>query len=155
VISVTFDVIHVAAAGVWIGGLLIVLIAGVPAMRRLVDGNRDAAVSALVNSFHPVALFCAPLVVVAGVGSSWVRLGTLSALWTTPYGQTLLWKVALFGVVASVGMYNAVRARRRLGAAEGTRHFRLTASIEVFFAALVIAATTVLVVTPVPTEMIP
>jgi copper transport protein len=154
VLSVTLDVLHVAAAGVWIGGLLIVLFAGVPAMLRLSDGNRDAAVSALVNSFHPIALFCAPIVVVAGLGTSWIRLGALSTLWSTEYGQTLLWKLALVAVVAGMGMYNSIKARRRLGAVEGTRHFRITASIELFFAALVIAATTTLVTTPVPSEML-
>lgn len=153
VLSVTLDVLHVVAAGVWVGGVLLVLIAGVPAMLRLTDGNRDAAVSALVNSFHPLALFCAPIVVLAGAGSSWLRLGGLSVIWSTPYGQTLLVKIALFSLVAMMGTYNALRARRRLGVAEGTRHVRLTGSVEVILAALVLAATTFLVVTPVPSEM--
>lgn len=154
ILSVTLDVLHVAAAGVWVGGLLMVLIAGIPAMRRLVDGNRDAAVSALVNSFHPMALFCAPIVVMAGLGMSWIRLGAFSAIWPTPYGRTLLLKLALVAVVAGMGTYNSLKARRRLGAVEGTRHFRLTASIELFFAALVVIVTTFLVTTPVPSEMV-
>lgn len=153
ILSVTLDVLHIAAAGVWVGGLLIVVIAGIPAMHRLTNGNRDAAVSALVNSFHPVALFCAPIVVVAGLGTSWIRLGAFSAIWPTEYGRTLLWKVAFVAVVAGMGTYNSLKARRRLGAVEGTRHFRLTASIELLFAALVIAVTTALVSTPVPSEM--
>ncbi|HMC56214.1 MAG TPA: copper resistance protein CopC, partial [Gemmatimonadaceae bacterium] len=49
VASVVLDVVHVAAAGLWIGGLLMVLFAGIPAMRRLQGTNTDAAVSALVN----------------------------------------------------------------------------------------------------------
>ncbi len=155
IVSLTLDMLHVTAAGVWIGGLLIVMVAGIPAMLRLTDGNRDAAVSALVNSFHPLALFCAPIVVVAGVGMSWFRLGGFSNLLSTAYGQTLLWKVALVLVVAVMGMYNSLRARRALGAAEGTRHFRRTGSIELLFAALVIAATTALVVTPLPHDVAP
>ena len=140
-------------AGVWLGGLLIVLIAGLPAMLRLADGNRDAAVSALVNSFHPIALFCAPIVVLAGVGTSWIRLEKLSALWSTEYGLNLLWKLMFVAVVAGMGTYNSIKARRRLGATEGTRHFRVTASTELLFAALVIAVTTALVTSPVPSEM--
>jgi copper transport protein len=155
VLSVTLDMLHVAAAGVWIGGLLMVLVAGVPAMRRLADGNTDAAVSALVNSFHPLALFCAPLVVVAGVGMSWIRLGGFSAIWPTAYGRMLLLKVGLFLVVAAMGTYNSLRARRGLGAAQGTRHFRRTASLELLFAAIVLAVTTFLVVTPLPTDSAP
>lgn len=154
VLSVTLDMLHVAAAGVWVGGLLLVLFAGIPAMRRLTNGDTDAAIGALVSSFHPIALFCAPVVVLAGVGTSWIRLGSVNALWTTPYGRTLLVKVGLFACVAMMGTYNALRARRRLGVPDGTRHLRVTASFELVFAALVLAVTTFLVLTPVPSESV-
>jgi copper transport protein len=155
--SVTLDAMHIAAAGVWIGGLLIVLIAGIPAMLRLEGGNRHAAVSALVNSFHPIALFCAPLAVVAGAGMSWIRLGSVQALWGTLYGRTLLIKLALVIALAGIGAYNALRARRRLGAADGsaTSRFRMSAGFELALGAAVVAATTFLVVTPVPSEIAP
>lgn len=152
--SVTLDMLHVAAAGLWIGGVLMVLFVGVPAMRALTDGNRDAAVRALVSSFHPLALFCAPLVVVAGIGMSWIRLGGFDGL-RTPYGTTLLFKVGLFVLVMGMGGYNAFRARRRLGTPEGTTRFVRTASVELALAALVLAATTVLVVSPVPSDITP
>jgi copper transport protein len=152
VISVTLDMLHVAAAGVWAGGLLIVLFAGIPAMRRLTDGNPDAATSALVNSFHPIALFCAPLVVAAGLGTGWLRLGGLDALLGTEYGRILVWKVMLVLVVISLGAYNAMRARRRLGTPAGTRSFRFSAAAEILFAAAVLAVTAALVVTPVPNQ---
>jgi putative copper export protein len=152
VLSVTLDMLHVAAAGVWVGGLLLVLFAGVPAMKRLTDGDSDAATSALVNSFHPLALFCAPLVVAAGLGTSWLRLGGFDAILGTEYGRTLLWKIALVAMVIAIGAYNAFRARRRLGTPEATRRFRYSGMAEIVVAALVLAATTALVVTPVPTE---
>lgn len=154
VLSVTLDMLHVAAAGVWLGGLLMLLFAGIPAMRRLANGNQDAAVSALVNSFHPLGLFCAPIVVVAGFGTSWIRLGAFGASWSTPYGRTLLIKIALFVLVVGMGTYHALRSRRRLGAPDGTRRFRMTGAIELLFAALVLAVTTFLVGTPVPSEMV-
>jgi copper transport protein len=155
--SVTLDTLHVAAAGVWIGGLLIVLIAGIPAMLRLEGGNQHAAVSALVNSFHPIALFCAPLAVVAGLGMSWIRLGSVQALWGTLYGQTLLIKLGLVMALAGLGAYNSLRARRRLGLPDGvaTARFRMSAAVEVALGAAVVAATTFLVVTPVPSELAP
>lgn len=153
VVAVTLDMLHVLAAGVWIGGLLMVLLAGVPAMRRLIDGNPDAAVSALVNSFHPIALFCAPIVVIAGAGSSMFRLGGVAPLTTTRYGLTLLVKVGIVLLVAAIALYNSVRARRQLGTSEATSHFRRTAALELLLAALVIAATAFLVTTPAPSLM--
>jgi copper transport protein len=157
ILSTTLDMLHIAAAGVWIGGLLMVLLAGIPAMLALAEGNRNAAVSALVNSFHPLALFCAPIAVLAGLGTSWIRLGRPSALWPTLYGRTLLVKLALVALLLAMGAYNSLRARRRLGGADAggdaTRRFRLTASGELVLAALVLVVTTFLVVTPVPSEM--
>lgn len=152
VLSVVLDVLHVAGAGVWLGGLLMVVLAGIPSMRRLVDGNQDAAVSALINSFHPVALFCAPVVVAAGLGTSWIRLGGASGL-ATPYGTILLLKLGCVALVTALGTYNSIRARRRLGVAEATRHIRTTGSVELVLATLVLAATTILVTTPVPSEI--
>jgi putative copper export protein/methionine-rich copper-binding protein CopC len=155
ILSVTLDMLHVIAAGVWLGGLAMVLFAGIPAMLRLGDGNVHAAVGALVNSFHPVALFCAPLAVLSGAGMSWLRLGRLDALWTTDYGRTLLPKVVLVGLVAGMGAYNSLRARRRLGDDDGvgTRRFRGTASLELALGAIVLIITTFLVVTPTPREI--
>jgi copper transport protein len=153
VAAVTLDMLHVLAAGIWLGGLFMVLVAGIPAMRRLSEGNPDAAVSALVNSFHPIALFCAPIVVAAGLGTSALRLGSFAALTTTRYGTTLLVKIALFTVVAGVALYNAMRARRQLGTPQGTLHVRRTAALELLFAVLVIAATAFLVTTPAPSLM--
>ena len=151
--SVTLDALHIAAAGLWIGGLLIVVVVGIPAMQRL-EGNADGAVRALFSSFHPVALFCAPMVVLAGLATSWMRLGSIAGLRTT-YGSALLVKLGLFVAVAGLGTYNAFRARRRLGNAEGTQHLRRTAAVELTLAALVLVATTFLVVSPVPMETAP
>lgn len=154
-LSLALDVTHVAAAGVWMGGLLMVLLAGIPAMRRLANGTGDVAIASLVSSFHPIALFCAPIVVMSGVGTSWLRLGEAQALWTTDYGRTLLIKVGLFVLVALIGAHNWLRARRRLGSTAGTFHIRRTATLELALVSLVLAATTALVITPVPKDMLP
>jgi len=155
VASVTFDALHVVAVGAWVGGLLMLVVVGVPAMLRLADGNRDAAVSALVNSFHPIALLCAPLAVAAGVGSAVVRVGSFEALTSTPYGLALIWKSLLALAVVGLGAWNSTRARRRLGTAEATTRFRRSAAVELALAALVLAATTQLVSLPPPADMIP
>jgi copper transport protein len=155
ILSVALDATHVAAIGAWLGGLCVVLMVGIPAMRRLTDGNPDAAVSALVNSFHPMALLCAPLAILAGVGNSVLRLGSFSALSSTGYGRVLIVKVCVALLVAGSGAYNSTRVRRRLGTPDATTSLRKTATIELLLAALVLAATTVLVSSAVPSEMAP
>jgi len=154
VASVLLDVVHVTAAGLWLGGLLMVVFAGVPAMRRLESGNTDAAISALVNSFHPLALFCAPLVVTAGLGTAWLRLTQPSDLWQTAYGLMLLRKTVFVVFVAGIAGYNSIRMRRYLGTPVATRRFRITGTVELLLAAGVLAFTTWLVTMPVPSEMV-
>jgi putative copper export protein len=152
--NVTLDTMHVAVAGMWIGGLAMLLCAGIPAMLQLSDGNPHAAVGALVSSFHPLALLCAPLAVVTGLGLGWLRVGDLEALLATSYGRTLLLKVGCVVLVLAMGAFNSLRVRRTLGNPDGTgtTRFRRTASIELALGALVVAVTTFLVVTPLPSE---
>jgi copper transport protein len=149
-LSVVVDALHVLAASVWVGGLLMVMLAGIPAMLRLPDDRGHPAVLALVNSFHPVALFCVPLLAATGIASTWMRTGGLLPTLDSGYGRVLAWKLLLFIGVAALGLHNSARARRRLGSPEATRSFRISAAAELAFAAAVLAATTILVVTPLP-----
>jgi putative copper export protein/methionine-rich copper-binding protein CopC len=151
--SVTLDALHVASIGAWLGTLAVVVMVGIPAMARVKDGNPDAAVSALVNSFHPIALLAAPLAVFAGLGSSALRLGSVRALTNSHYGTVLITKLVGVVLVASFGAWNSMRARRRLGNPDATLGIRRTAAIEVALAVLVLWATTDLIATPSPMEM--
>ena len=151
-LNVALDASHVLMAGFWVGTLFIMLVAGLPAMAAIGDGRTDSSIAAMVNSFHPVALVAAPFVVLSGAGSAWLRLGSIANLLGSPYGQTLLLKVLLVLCVGVLGIHNSVRARRRLGSADATRTFRVTAWGEVVVAAFILLATTVLVVTPIPSQ---
>ena len=154
VASVSIDALHVASIGAWLGTLSVVILVGIPAMARVTDGNADAAVSALVNSFHPIALLAAPLAVCAGLASSVLRLGSVSALTATRYGQVLVIKLACVLLVACFGAWNSMRSRRRLGTPQATRSIRRTALVEVLLAVLVLWVTTDLVAAPAPTELL-
>jgi putative copper export protein len=152
--SITLDALHVASVGSWIGTLSVLVLIGIPAMARVDDGNPDAAVSALVNSFHPIALLAAPMTVLAGIGSSVLRLGSIAALTSSRYGSVLLFKVGTVLLVAALGAWNSTRSRRRLGNPQATASIRRTALIEILLAVLVLWVTTDLVATPAPTELL-
>ncbi|HEX7938288.1 MAG TPA: CopD family protein, partial [Gemmatimonadaceae bacterium] len=154
VASVTLDGLHVASVGSWLGTLAVVVLIGIPAMARVKDGNADAAVSALVNSFHPIALLSAPMAVFAGLGSSALRLGSLAALTSSRYGSVLIWKLGAVALVAAMGTWNSTRARKRLGTPSATQGIRWTAATEVILAVLVLWVTTDLTATPAPSEMV-
>ena len=85
-----------------------------------------------------------------GVVSAWLRLGTLSALWSSPYGQMLMRKLVILLGVALAGLYNWRRMRPALGTPDVARRFRRSATIELAFGVAVIVVTAFLVATPTP-----
>ena len=143
--------LHVVGAGGWLGGLLVVVIAGLPVALRQPEGRGHAA-AALINAFSPTALFFAGLVVATGVFSAWLHVGALSALWTTGYGRTLLLKLAVLSIVFATGAYNWLRVRPALGDPAAADHLRRSAAVELTVTLLVLAVTAVLVATPLPAE---
>ncbi len=102
---VTGDLVHVGAAAVWFGGL--VVLAAVLGRRS----TRPEAVSAaeLVARFSGVALVAAVLVALGGTAMAWPLVGQPAALVGTAYGLTLLAKLATVGVVVLVAAYNRFR----------------------------------------------
>jgi copper transport protein len=110
--AVALDWLHVAAASVWVGGLaqlcfLAAALARFPAGRDPA-AQPTAALALIVHRFSsmlPVVL----VIAVTGVVQSLIHVGLdVRALDATPYGQTLLFKVAL---VAAMGMLGIVHWR--------------------------------------------
>jgi putative copper export protein/methionine-rich copper-binding protein CopC len=150
VLAIVADVLHVLAAGGWLGTLLLVVMAGVPAALRRVSGERGPAAASILYAFHPLALACVPLLVISGLVSAWLRLGSFGALTSSRYGTYLLIKVLIFLCVALTGAYNWRRVLPTLGGEAGARQIRRTASLELAIGAVVLAVTAALVVTPPP-----
>jgi copper transport protein len=152
-LAVLSDGLHVLGAGGWLGGLLVVLAAGVPAAAALGAEWRGAAVAALVRAFSPAALGFAALVAVTGVLAGWLHVGRLPALWETGYGRILLVKLAALSLVAAAGAYNWLRVRPALGGDAGTRRIRRSATAELAVGVFVLLATAALVATPTPVDV--
>jgi putative copper export protein len=135
------DFLHVLGASSWLGSLFAVLIVGIPVSFALNGAERWSSVASLVNSFSPLALASASVVVVSGLVASWVHLEHLSALWQTGYGQTLLIKLALVAITLMVGAYNFRRVQPQLVSEEGTAHLRRSAGVELLLGFLIIVVT--------------
>jgi copper transport protein len=96
------DAIHVAAAGIWFGGL--VLIAPAWARRRR-EGDAVAA-AGMVDRFSQVAAWSAAAVGATGLIMAWSEVGSFDELFSTRYGRTLVAKLAAVAVVAALAAYN-------------------------------------------------
>ncbi len=102
-VAVGADAAHVGAGAVWLGGLVGLLVV-------VVARHRAGASSAVaVLRFSGVAGIALGAVAVAGGALGWTQVRSLDALVTTPYGQLLLAKVAIVGVVATLGGWNRYR----------------------------------------------
>ena len=151
-LAVAADTLHVLAAAGWLGTLLVLVAAGLPAARATTDGRRGAHAAALAHAFSPAALACAGLAALTGLFATWLHVGRLPALWEGTYGRLLLLKLALLALAALAGAYNWRRVRPALGDDAGTARLRRVASAELVAGVLVLLATAALVATPTPTE---
>lgn len=150
--AIAADTIHVVGAGGWLGGLLMLLAAGIPAAMRLGEGERGPAVADLVNAFSPTALIFAGLAGATGLFAAWLHIGELSDLWRSNYGRILLLKLGVLSFVAGTGAYNWLRVRPALGDPEGARRIRRSSTVELAVGIVVLAVTAVLVATPTPMD---
>lgn len=144
--------IHVLSAGLWIGTLFVMLAAGISVVLRneVAREERGAIVSDMVYSFSPLALTASAVLVVFGVIIAWEHLHVLSNLWSTPYGIALIVKLCFVAVVFALGAWNWRRQKPTLGTEPAALALRRSATSEVAVAALVLAATAVLLSIPAP-----
>lgn len=105
---------HLAGAGVWVGGLAVLTLGVVPAMRRA--GDPDAPSPPLVpmwRAFSSMAALTAGVVVATGLYESGRYLPGLGSVTSTSYGDALTVKVVLVAVALSFAGVNTVLVRPR------------------------------------------
>ncbi len=156
--AVTALYLHVLAAGIWLGGLWLLLAIGLPSIRAgrkaedpaFGGGGGLPPLARLVNAFSRVALIAVGLLIVTGGFQSWLHLGNPTLLLTTTYGRTLLLKyVGVLGVLV-LGFYNWRRVRPALAANADAGQLRIPATLEALIGLVVLAITSVLVATSPP-----
>ena len=124
-LSLTADLVHVAAAAFWIGGLL---------QLALMLRNREVDAA---RRFSRLALPAVGLLALSGGGRALAELSAVSQLWSTGYGRAILVKSALFAALVAA----ACVSRSRLDSA--ARLLR-SVSAELALLALVVGAVAVL-----------
>jgi copper transport protein len=112
-VLVAWDVMHVTAGAIWLGGLVGLVLA----LRAL--AGREVLAAQTLARFSTIAAFA--LVVVAAAGSflAWRILGSWSGFVETTYGRLLLTKIGIALVVAAIGGWNRWRTLPAVRAAAG------------------------------------
>jgi copper transport protein len=143
VLTVSAQVAHFAAAGVWFGGLAALLLG--------IRGVPSAAKAAAVRRFAVVAAGALAVVVATGTLRAIDELSSVGQLFSSGYGRAVLAKIALVAIVAGI----AARSRRNVTAAAAELDpLRRSSKLELALAvaALAVAALLGTLAPPAPAE---
>jgi len=141
-----FDVVHLAAGAVWLGGIAAMVIA--------FRSDPDAvSLGTAVQRFSAMAVGAVAVVVAAGTGMAIIVLPTFGDLFSTGYGLALLVKVAIVaGVIALAAVNNrrlvpAMKVAPAVGAAGRpvARRLATVVAVELVGLLAVVGVTSVLV----------
>lgn len=104
------QVVHVAAAGAWIGGL-------VPLGRMIVAARRNPAVVSdavtALRRFSAFGMVAVAVIAVTGGVNTWQMLGGVPSPGDA-YGRVLLLKISLFAAMVGLALYNRYSLDRHL-----------------------------------------
>lgn len=104
------DLIHLSAAGAWMGGL--------PCLAIYLTTKPGSESGQVLRRFSALSLCCVSVLTVSGISNAWLVVGSISALFTTGYGALLLVKLILFAILLGLGARNRLRVKTKLGLAD-------------------------------------
>jgi copper transport protein len=131
------DVVHVSAAAVWIGGLVVLLAGALP--RVEFDES-----TAIVRGFSRNAAYAVGTIVATGVFQAWRQIGSLDALKSTDYGKLVVVKTLLVAAVLGVAVASRNVVHKRWSPS-GVTTLRRTVTVEAVVAVGILAVTALLV----------
>jgi copper transport protein len=143
-VAIAMDWAHLVGTAIWIGGLAQLIVVLPAALRALGGASGGRLLAAVIPRFSVWAMVAVGALVITGLYQTWLEVGGPDALTATPYGQTLLVKIALLLPLLALGGANLLvfsprvakaaergsrAALERLGGLE--RAFRLAVLAEV------------------------
>lgn len=139
-VTVVADSAHVAGMAVWLGGLMMLVV-------FLLRQANDKELTAILPIWSRWAALAVSVLLLAGTVQALVEIGTVSALFRTGYGQLVLIKVALVGVVLAVAAFSRRSVQRNTAPAHPGRLRRLV-GMELAISMVIVGVAAVLVQQP-------
>jgi len=102
------DVLHLVAAGAWLGGLLPLSLLFVLAIRQT-DPSLASTLQVATRRFSTLGLLSVGTLLATGLVNTWMLAGSLPGLLETDYGRLLLLKIALFVAMVAIAGINRLR----------------------------------------------
>ncbi len=136
--------IHVGAVSLWVGGLFALAI---------VARARAGAMTVAVPRFSRLALWCFVAVGISGVINAAIRIGSVSALWTSRYGVLVDCKFAALVILGWFGWQQRKRAVPALVKKRELTVFMQIAAVELTVMACTVALAVALSRSPTPVQI--
>jgi copper transport protein len=137
-IAVLIDFTHLLAGGAWIGGVFVLTLTLLHAVRH--DAFELAATRRLLGAFTPVASIAVGVVVATGLYATSLHIDTIASFVGSAYGQVLLVKIACVVTLLAFGL-------RHFGVGAGIHEFDradATMIVESFVGLVVLALSAIL-----------
>jgi putative copper export protein len=114
IFSTLMWMLHLIGGGVWIGGLIGLLLLCLPG--AVAPDDRGAFWAPTLRRFSAIAMGCVTAITLSGLFLYWEHVDGPSQLLTTMYGRTLGVKILLFGSLLLLGMFNQFYLHPRIEA---------------------------------------
>ncbi len=144
-IHLAADIIHLLAAGAWLGALVALVILVMRPVRS-VGPDHVAQTHTALAGFSGVGSVIVGLIVATGLVNSWTVIGlsNVGAMFTTVYGWLFIAKLALFGAMLALAAANRFRLTPALERAAGEpsrqlKALRTSLAVETFSAVSILA----------------
>jgi len=111
-LSIPADLVHLAAAAFWVGGLLELAVIAPLLVRGVQPDGSEPLQRALARRFAPFAAGAVLLLGASGIVRAVNELAAVDELWRTGYGQALLVKTGILAALVAVAGLNRHRLRR-------------------------------------------
>src|SRR5262245_66490768 len=97
-------IVHILATCVWVGGTVVLVFVGVPAIRRLEGEARATAMRALGRRWRPIGWSAMAVAILSGLWLTERHGGFSSAALETDFDRTLILKSAFVAVLVVGGL---------------------------------------------------
>ena len=114
-------IVHLLSASVWVGGTVVLVFVGVPAIRKLEGEARATAMRALGRRWRPLGWSAMGVAILSGLWLTEMHGGFNSAALSTDFDRTLILKSVLVVLLVHRGADPRLRARAAAAAGAARR----------------------------------
>lgn len=147
-LSIANDLLHLACAGTWFTGIVVLALVLPDAWRGRGESERVRLLAPAVVRFSTVALITITILGITGVLNSYLHVGRLADLFETSYGISISLKIVVYLGILAIGGVNHFFVKKRLQEAlaggrgdPSQKLFRKTIAIELIMALTILGIT--------------